>query len=106
MSQDQRLRAVVLALLCVGYVLLFVPANRTGADNAIMLSAFQLDEFAQYRALWRMTEPSDTVGEAISPQAWGWILGERRGDLPAYFASAIGGRSGPVANQRTPRVSI
>jgi hypothetical protein len=30
-----------------------------------MLSAFQLDEFTQFRALWRMTEPSDTLGEAI-----------------------------------------
>ena len=34
---------------------------------------------------------TDSVGEAVSAQAWGWVLFERRGDLPAYFASAIGG---------------
>lgn len=34
---------------------------------------------------------AESVGEALSPQAWGWAAFDRRADLPAYFASAIGG---------------
>ncbi len=57
--------AAVLAVLSLGYVALFVPPNATGSADANMLGAFELDEFAQYHALWRMTEPADSAGEAL-----------------------------------------
>ena len=50
-----------MALLCATYVLIFVPANRTGASDVNMLSVFELDEFAQFHALWKMTSPRDTA---------------------------------------------
>jgi hypothetical protein len=54
-----------LALLCAAYVLVFVPANRTGASDVNMLSVFELDEFAQFHALWKMTSPGDTAIETL-----------------------------------------
>jgi 4-amino-4-deoxy-L-arabinose transferase-like glycosyltransferase len=55
--------AALLALLAAAYVALFAPANGTGSANVNMLGVFQIDEFAQYHALWRMTDP------AASPEA-------------------------------------
>lgn len=65
MTRSQRRGAAALTLLCAIYVLAFAPANRTGAANANMLEIFELDEFAQFRALWQMTKPRATAGEAL-----------------------------------------
>jgi hypothetical protein len=65
MSQDQKRRAAVLAILCAGYVLAFVPGNLTGAADVSMLSVFEVDEFSQFRALVKMTSPSGTAADAL-----------------------------------------
>lgn len=65
MSQDQKRRAAVLAVLCAGYVLAFVPGNLTGAADVSMLSVFELDEFSQFRALAKMTSPGGTASDAL-----------------------------------------
>jgi hypothetical protein len=65
LSQDQKRRAFVLAGLCVAYTLAFVPANLTGAANVNMLGVFELDEFSQFRALWKMTSPSPSLAESV-----------------------------------------
>jgi hypothetical protein len=57
--------AALCALLAAAYVAAFVPANRTGSANVNMLGVFQVDEFAQYHAIWRMTEPADSAGAAL-----------------------------------------
>jgi 4-amino-4-deoxy-L-arabinose transferase-like glycosyltransferase len=57
--------AALIALLGVAYAAVFVPANRTGSANVNMLGVFQVDEFAQYHAIWRMTEPAESVGAAL-----------------------------------------
>jgi 4-amino-4-deoxy-L-arabinose transferase-like glycosyltransferase len=64
-TRDQKRRALVLALLCAAYVLVFVPANRTGASDVNMLSIFKLDEFGQFHALWKMTSPKATAAETL-----------------------------------------
>jgi hypothetical protein len=61
MTRARRSCAALLALLGAAYVAAFVPANLTGTANVNMLSVFKLDEFAQYRALWRMTEPAPSA---------------------------------------------
>jgi hypothetical protein len=58
-------RAAVLAILCAGYVAAFVPANLTGAADVNMLAVFRIDEFGQFRTLWRMTTPSESTTEAL-----------------------------------------
>jgi len=65
LSQDQKRRALVLAVLCVVYTLAFVPANLTGAADVNMLGVFKLDEFGQFRVLWKMTSPQPTLAESI-----------------------------------------
>ncbi len=65
MSQDQKRRSLVLAALCVAYTLAFVPANLTGAGDVNMLGVFNLDEFSQFRALWKMTSPSPSLTESV-----------------------------------------
>ncbi len=65
MSQDQKRRSLVLAALCVAYTLAFVPANLTGAADVNMLGVFKLDEFSQFRALWKMTSPSPSLTESV-----------------------------------------
>jgi 4-amino-4-deoxy-L-arabinose transferase-like glycosyltransferase len=57
--------AALIALLAAAYVAAFVPPNRTGSADVNMLGVFQLDEFAQYHALWRMTEPAASTGAAL-----------------------------------------
>ncbi len=57
--------AALLALLAVAYVAVFVPPNRTGSADVNMLGVFQVDEFAQYHVLWRMTDPAESVGDAL-----------------------------------------
>jgi len=57
--------AAMIALLALAYVAVFVPANRTGSANVNMLGVFQVDEFAQYHAIWRMTEPAETPRAAL-----------------------------------------
>jgi 4-amino-4-deoxy-L-arabinose transferase-like glycosyltransferase len=57
--------AALCALLAALYVAAFVPANRTGTANVNMLGVFQVDEFAQYHAIWRMTEPAESAGTAL-----------------------------------------
>jgi len=65
MSQDQKRRAAVLAILCAGYVLAFVPGNLTGTADVSMLSIFEVDEFSQFRALSNMTSPTDSATDAL-----------------------------------------
>jgi len=65
LTQDRKLRAGVLALLCSAYVLAFAPANLTGADDVNMLGVFALDEFGQFGKLWKMTSPAPSAAEAL-----------------------------------------
>src|SRR3989442_11177294 len=65
MTRARRRCAALLALLAVVDVALFVPANLTGSADVNMLGVFQLDEFAQYHAIWRMTEPAESAGAAL-----------------------------------------
>jgi len=58
-TTSQRRCAALLAALSIGYAILFVPPNLTGTDDASMLAAFELDEFGQYKVLWRMTDGGD-----------------------------------------------
>lgn len=64
----RRLRAQVVwvVLISVAYVLLFVPPNLTGAKDANMLAAFQIDEWTQYPFVMGMTTPGDNLGETLS----------------------------------------
>jgi hypothetical protein len=65
LSLDQKRRAFVLAALCVAYTLAFVPANLTGAADVNMLGVFKLDEFGQFRVLWKMTSPQPSLSESV-----------------------------------------
>ncbi len=58
-TTSQRRCAALLIALSIGYAMLFVPPNLTGTDDASMLAAFELDEFGQYKVLWRMTRGGD-----------------------------------------------
>jgi hypothetical protein len=58
-TTSQRRCAALLVALSIGYATLFVPPNLTGTDDASMLAAFELDEFGQYKVLWRMTRGGD-----------------------------------------------
>jgi len=65
LSSRPRRCAALLALLSAVYVAAFVPANHTGSANVNMLGVFQVDEFAQYHAIWRMTEPAESSAAAL-----------------------------------------
>src|SRR5262249_40998634 len=51
----RRRPALVLILLACAYVVLFIPANFTGAQDPEMLAAFVLDEYAQFPIVLQMT---------------------------------------------------
>jgi hypothetical protein len=56
----------LLTALTLGYLRFFAPPHGTGSADANMLAAFKLDEFGQYRVLWRMTEGGDTLLESLT----------------------------------------
>ncbi len=66
MLHSRRAVALSVALVSIAYVVLFVPPNLTGARDANMLAAFQVDEWVQYPYVMHMTTPGQTVGETLT----------------------------------------
>jgi len=85
-TTSQRRCAALLVALSIGYAALFVPPNLTGTDDASMLAAFELDEFGQYKVLWRMTRGSDA-----SRSGWSQFIcyDHYYYGFPFFFVSAL-----------------
>jgi hypothetical protein len=85
-TTSQRLCAALLIALSIGYAILFVPPNLTGTDDASMLAAFQLDEFGQYKVLWKMT-----LGDDASRSGWSRFVcyDHYYYGFPFFFVSAL-----------------
>ncbi len=85
MRLNRRANAVLMLLLSCAYFLLFVPPNLTGARDANMLAAFQIDEYAQYPVVMRMTDldapPLQTLKHFVA-------YGHYYYGYPFYLASA------------------
>lgn len=86
MASNQRVNSVVVIVLLAAYVLAFIPANRTGAQNANMLAAFQIDEWLQFPHVMRMTTagatPADTLRNVFVYQHYFY-------GYPFYVTSAL-----------------
>lgn len=65
MDRVQRRNLLIIAFLGMGIFSLFIPPNLKGAQNAAMLSAFEIDEFAQYPNLIGMLTPGETLYQSI-----------------------------------------
>ncbi len=65
MDKDQNRIFQIIAAIGVGVFLFFISPNMNGAQNAAMLSAFEIDEFAQYPNLIGMLTPGTTLYESI-----------------------------------------
>ncbi len=65
MDKEQNRSFQIIAALGAGVFLFFITPNLKGAQNAAMLSAFEIDEFAQYPNLIGMLTPGATLYETI-----------------------------------------
>jgi len=65
MDKTQNRNFQIIAAVGVGIFLLFITPNLKGAQNAAMLSAFEIDEFAQYPNLIGMLTPGSNFYETI-----------------------------------------
>jgi len=86
MHRHRRVVLLVLILAATAYVLLFVPANLTGAKDANMLATFQVDEWIQYPFLMQMTTPGDTARETLTNFL---VYGHYYYGYPFYLTSAL-----------------
>ena len=60
-------KRIFFILLAIGslYFILFIPPNNTGADDQMMISLFEPDEFAQYPIAEKMVAPEDSLKQAL-----------------------------------------
>lgn len=65
MDKEQKRIFQIIAGFGVGFFIFFITPNLKGAQNAAMLSAFEIDEFAQYPNLIGMLTPGPTFYESI-----------------------------------------
>ncbi|NLF50119.1 MAG: YfhO family protein [Leptolinea sp.] len=65
MDKEQNKNFQIIAAIGAGIFLFFISPNLLGAQNAAMLSAFEIDEFAQYPNLIGMLTPGATLYETI-----------------------------------------
>lgn len=65
MDKEQNRNFQIIAALGVGIFIFFITPNLKGAQNAAMLSAFEIDEYAQYPNLIGMLTPGATLYETI-----------------------------------------
>jgi hypothetical protein len=85
-TTSQRRCAALLIALSILYAIFFVPPNLTGTDDVSMLAAFELDEFGQYKVLWRMTAGGDASRSGLSR----FILYDHYYyGFPFFFVSAL-----------------
>lgn len=59
-------RTKISLFFIIGFFFLLLPPNLTGAKDKNMLAAFDVDEYAQYEVLTRMTTGAPTIGETLS----------------------------------------
>ncbi len=62
---SRKITFLIIILIGLGYFFVFIAPNKTGADDANMLSVFQHDEFAQYPHVIRMLTPGDTPYQSL-----------------------------------------
>ncbi len=86
MDKEQSHNFQIIAALGVGIFLFFITPNLKGAQNAAMLSAFEIDEFAQYPNLIGMLTPGPTLYESIRNF---FIYQHYFYGFPFYFLSAL-----------------
>ena len=65
MSSNPRQVFLILLFIAAVYFAAFIPANRTGARDAEMLSIFEVDEYAQYPHVVRMLTPGDSAYQSL-----------------------------------------
>jgi hypothetical protein len=65
MDKEQNKNFQIIAAIGVGVFLFFITPNLKGAQNAAMLSAFEIDEFAQYPNLIGMLTPGPSLYQSI-----------------------------------------
>lgn len=60
-------KRIFFILLAIGslYFILFIPPNNTGADDQMMISLFEPDEFAQYPIAEKMVAPAESLKQAL-----------------------------------------
>jgi hypothetical protein len=86
MDKEQNRIFQIIAGLGVGIFIFFITANLKGAQNATMLSVFEVDEFAQYPNLINMLTPGPTFYESIRNFL---IYQHYFYGYPFYFLSAL-----------------
>ncbi|NMC81075.1 MAG: hypothetical protein GYA59_17070 [Chloroflexi bacterium] len=86
MNAQQKKIFLVLLLLSALYFVLFISPNLTGAQDANMLSVFEVDEYAQYPNVIRMLTPGDTFYQSIRNFA---VYEHYFYGYPFYFFSAL-----------------
>ena len=86
MTSRQKNTFAILLVISVIYFSLFIFPNNTGAEDPMMISLFETDEFAQYPVVMRMLSPH----EALDKTVLNFIkYGHYYYGSPFYFSSAI-----------------
>jgi hypothetical protein len=86
MTSTQKRVFAVLILLSLAYFIVFIFPNNTGAQDPMMISLFEPDEFAQYPVVTRMLEPDGSRNQTI----YNFIAyGHYYYGSPFYFSSAL-----------------
>ena len=65
LTSTQKRVFLILILISLIYLGLFAPPNNTGAGDPMMISLFELDEFAQYTVVANMLTPRETLSKTI-----------------------------------------
>jgi len=86
MDKEQKRNFLIVAALGVVVFIFFIMPNLKGAQNAAMLSAFEIDEFAQYPNLIGMLTPGPTLYQTIRNFL---IYNHYFYGYPFYFLSAL-----------------
>jgi hypothetical protein len=65
MTTTQKRIFLILIFIGLLYFAAFIPANNTGAQDDMMISLFEPDEFAQYPIVMKMLTPRDTFNHTV-----------------------------------------
>jgi hypothetical protein len=86
MDKEQNRNFQIIAALGVGVLLFFITPNLKGAQNIAMLSAFEIDEFAQLPNLISMLTPGPTFYQSVRNF---FVYQHYFYGFPFYFLSAL-----------------
>jgi hypothetical protein len=65
MDSRQKYTLVILLVISAIYFSLFIFPNNTGAEDPMMISLFETDEFAQYPVVMRMLSPQEAFDKTV-----------------------------------------